>query len=794
MSTYLLTGLVLKRLRWISCLRVPDSWGARRDCSPSSHAAKAIRSILVPASVEEGAGILRQLALDGEDRLVGDGESDLRRDGLPLGVAARHREEPLLPRAILVPIRRDADLEDLASRWHGELLPVGLHTQLSDADGGEEHVGNETLLHLDLDQPVVSLELDEAQIVEVLSLHAEENEAIRRGRVEQHREGTPHLRRARVDEDLDAGSLIVEIARLVRRREHEGLGANRHFLLRLAHPGDPVVALLPDLEAQLRRAILTRPQLSRQHRVRLVSPAAESPGPLAPAVQRRKAGQLGAELRQPLAAHLATGGIEPDLPPALTGDRHPSLDRHRLLVGILGTDADPDHVSYAVDAALRMEKDEPGPAGHPQRAPPDHLAPGGVDDPGLDAELRVASREAGGIDAKSGDALGIRHQLVTPDGPAAPEPRRRRPARIHPRVGEGRRPVRVIVALLDDCLDPCVGDRSPEIVSGADLHLDRLSAAVGALLPAHCSDLHPVLGQLVLLQAEEGRRAESSIPRLLGEDHPVGSQDHALVECQLAETTSKVVQEQASLVHAGAARVLDPVAEPLSPRRGVTAVRADPRQGLPLDGLAGAVGRAIREGVDSPVPPLPITARGNDLRHGLSRAAAPDHECGGALVGVRASRHGESVRSGDGFEATGDALLGGAAPGPEHHRSVLERLARIGVAEQRCELLTRGLHDQRRVGDQQQCARAHAARLRDHHVGTGRGGLLEPNLLPARCVVTLQVEPPRPGANRPVPAQANSFDPIAPIGLRPEVEGAIQLDRVKREAHHPGRNTWDTNT
>ena len=197
----------------------------------------------------------------------------------------------------------------------GELLPVRFHSELSHAGRGEEHVGNEVLLHLDLDQPVVSVEIDDAQVVEVLPFHAEEHEATRRGGVEQHGERTPHLHRARVDQDLDAGSLIVEIARLLRGREHEGLRANRHLSLRLAHPGDPVVALLLHLEAQLRSAVLTRPQLLRRHELRLVALEAESPGPLAPALGRRKADPLGAELRQLLAAHLATGRIQPDLPP-----------------------------------------------------------------------------------------------------------------------------------------------------------------------------------------------------------------------------------------------------------------------------------------------------------------------------------------------------------------------------------------------------------------------------------------------------------------------------------------------
>ena len=60
------------------------------------------------------------------------------------------------------------DLEDLAGRRNGELLPVRFHSQISHARCGEEHVGNEALLHLDLDQPVVSVEIDDAQVVEVL--------------------------------------------------------------------------------------------------------------------------------------------------------------------------------------------------------------------------------------------------------------------------------------------------------------------------------------------------------------------------------------------------------------------------------------------------------------------------------------------------------------------------------------------------------------------------------------------------------------------------------------------------
>ena len=171
------------------------------------------------------------------------------------------------------------------------------------------------------------------------------------------------------------------------------------------------------------------------------------------------------------------------------------------------------------------------------------------------------------------------------------------------------------------------------------------------------------------------------------------------------------------------------------------------------------------------------------MRHGLSRSAARHHQGPEPLAGILAFHHGESVLPGGAVEAADDLLLARAVPGPEHHGSALERLAGVGVAEERRELLSRCLHDQGRVGDQQQCAGPLISGPRRYHVGAGLEGRLEADPFPALRVVALDVQRLRPRAKRPASAEASPFDPIACVARLPEVQGVVQLNRVKLEVH-----------
>ena len=310
---------------------------------------------------------------------------------------------------------------------------------------------------------------------------------------------------------------------------------------------------------------------------------------------------------------------------------------------------------------------------------------------------------------------------------------------------------------MDDHLDGRVRDRPAEVVRRVDRRLDGVAAAV--LLPFRRRHLHQKLGELVLLEAEELRRAAMLILRF--EVDVIHAEGHGVGEGELGPETAEGAELRDTRGDLLPARVEDLVVERLAARRHPVLVLADARQHLPLHGLPRTVRGTIGERVDAPLSLIAAAAAVRvviELVIRLARAAGDGDERHAVPL------HGFDARQPFGVRlrvALDEAVVSDALP--QVHACVRDGLAGDHVRDEDVRVRRTRVHEDVRVGHEDQRACALPFRGCGQDVRAEGQARLETEALVARLVLAGVVRVERPLPHDRPPFDGDEVGPLPPI-------------------------------
>ena len=375
------------------------------------------------AVVEELPRISRVRLLDGVDRLVHQRKRDLGGDGVAVHVAGEDRETSPVARLVRLAIGNDLDVEELLHRRNDDLLAVHVHLPVADHDRMQVHVGNVSLPDRNVDELHRPGHVNEAALVQVVALDAEQHPPIVGGHAEHDHGVLAGTERVGVHDDLDAALVVAQLGTAAIGDPHRGLGVDRGARV-LAAPGDPVIPLVAGDERDdcLTRGV--RPDDPGENFLGGIPAELHPPGHAVAAGRRRERAHAALRLAQCPAGNLATGRVGPDLHPALARHLDDALDSHRRLVGVEGLDLDLDGVAGTVEIVGGFRVHVVPLPRHPHGVRADDLAPRGVGDAGLDGVLEILAAGCGRLEGDR-HAAGVvgGERLAFDDLAGAPPPR-----------------------------------------------------------------------------------------------------------------------------------------------------------------------------------------------------------------------------------------------------------------------------------------------------------------------------------------------------------------------------------
>ena len=230
--------------------------------------------------VEELARIAGVVGLDVRQRLVDDGQRELRRHGPPLVVLDRHDDLARLARLVVRTVVGDVDVEELARRRDDQLLAVLERLAVEDAHGAEPDVGDVAVVDGQADELDGAVEVQHLEVLQRVALDREQHPAPAGRRCQQEDGLLAHAHRVLVDEDLDAAGEVAELARRLVGDEHARLAGHVVVARVDGAPLDAIVAVGRRREAPARLAVRARRQRRLGHDLLLVAAARELPAAL----------------------------------------------------------------------------------------------------------------------------------------------------------------------------------------------------------------------------------------------------------------------------------------------------------------------------------------------------------------------------------------------------------------------------------------------------------------------------------------------------------------------------------
>ena len=287
--------------------------------------------------------------------------------------------------------------------------------------------------------------------------------------------------------------------------------------------------------------------------------------------------------------------------------------------------------------------------------------------------------------------------------------------RVVPRVLAQRHPEVLEGLLVDQQLNVGVGHRTAEVVGRLDLGLNPVPEPEGlsaSQLIDRRADVDGELRELVLLEAEELRRADRPPPALVVEGDLILTKGHRLREGKLAPRASEDVQRKLPLIHL-APRACDLVADHLSGGGRIATPVVGAGGDLEVDGLAGAVGGPVRHRVDLPR----LMLAGGRRAWSQAKRLTPVHRRGHdePMVAFPRSRarvdleSGEPLVVGAGDRVTSRVALVEVSHRPEVDAGPGDRRPVPGITNPRQHISRPRLDDDRNVGDEDELACGDAA-------------------------------------------------------------------------------------